>query len=550
MKKSIFTIACLIAGLFLTVSCEEQFKEEGGNRVLAKDEIAFTIGKTVTKSGEDLKEVQGATIPLGVKTEEGELSLIETIETLDCAPAFIPAPATKGTPAYTENVATLYGSFDARVYGDPEIPNAVFTPGSGNTWTYTYSINPWATSNPIHYWMNMPVKADLAGVELDSSSEDCLSYNGTSITFGYESPMTAAEQVDILFTSKVISREDHDAGRNNHLLFYHALTGVKFAIGNKANSTYITKVEISGLYGTGKCTVTPNYVDNVNTSAGNPSNAEGLDPTRSAACVSWSGLGKLENAFSQEFATTDVTSFSKTDKGSYDFADSFYEAATADNLNDKNASATFWFIPQTLTNDVKLKVTFTVAGETHEQVIDFGQKLNRPTWKAGELRTYTLTSNFVDVDIDDTLTGTDNSKKEEVVITNTGNTNAYLRAVIIGNWYDKDGKIVNVPWNKDDTGFGTFVSAVAASGDGKWELEEDGFWYYTKPVQPGYASNTALFKSYTKNTCAAYPSAQLRLTIAVQAVQSSKIADAKALGWDPGDKQAANTEPETPTALK
>ena len=36
----------------------------------------------------------------------------------------------------------------------------------------------------------------------------------------------------------------------------------------------------------------------------------------------------------------------------------------------------------------------------------------------------------------------DNTIKKDVKIRNTGNTSAYIRAAIVANWVDKDGKII------------------------------------------------------------------------------------------------------------
>lgn len=500
MKKLFLFISCLFAGLFLTVSCIDDAKEKG-LRSLAENEIAFVIGDASTRAGESQASVEGVTIPLGVKTDDGELAFIETIECLDGS------PATRGIPAYTENVATLYGQFDAHVY-NADIPDAVYSVGNDGTWSKTYDDNPWDKANPIKFWMNMPVADEMTSVDtLDFDSES------EKITFSYESPATAADQKDILFTTKTISRDAYKSG-DNKLIFYHALTGVKFAIGNQTNETKITKIEFVGLKDSGRCKVA--YV------AG----------AKSAACVEWSNLYKVNESIYQGFDGS-VVNFDEDDAA---FGDSFYDAACQNNINDEDASLTFWLVPQTLSAAVKLNVTFTINGIEHTQAIAFGDKLkpeggSYPTWQAGELRTYTLTSNEVDIIIEDKV---DDGVKSDVEITNTGNVDCYVRATIVGFWCDGKGKIVDY-WRLNsisdaddyDAGF------VGLPGD-NWVRGESNIFYYTGVVKPGLqpGQNAAgddvdiLFTSYTEPSApSTYPTARLKMSVMVQAISASGYND-------------------------
>ena len=110
------------------------------------------------------------------------------------------------------------------------------------------------------------------------------------------------------------------------------------------------------------------------------------------------------------------------------------------NLNDEAGSLTFWFIPQAINENVKLKVTFviktpdTVEGIPFEHEIALGEILHAAgvEWKAGQIRTYTLDPSAVDVMISDKLTA---DKKSGLHVTNTGNVDEYVRMLIMGNWY-------------------------------------------------------------------------------------------------------------------
>lgn len=95
--------------------------------------------------------------------------------------------------------------------------------------------------------------------------------------------------------------------------------------------------------------------------------------------------------------------------------------------------------------------------------------------------------------------------KTNVGITNTGNTTAWIRAKVVGNWV-LDGKVV-APWTDDIT---------YASG---WTKGSDGFWYCNTTTDAGKTTSN-LFDSYTAGT-APVEGAHLELTIVCQAVQEN-----------------------------
>lgn len=76
----------------------------------------------------------------------------------------------------------------------------------------------------------------------------------------------------------------------------------------------------------------------------------------------------------------------------------------------------------------------------------------------------------------------DRKEKKDVKITNTGTTDAYIRATYVVNWLDSDGNIVaSVP-----TGYGytLAVNTVEENPNSKWVKGTDGYYYYTLPVEP------------------------------------------------------------------
>lgn len=111
-----------------------------------------------------------------------------------------------------------------------------------------------------------------------------------------------------------------------------------------------------------------------------------------------------------------------------------------------------------------------------------------------------------------------NNVKNNVKIRNTGNTSAYIRAAVVGNWV-KDGKIV-APWEDNIT-----------YNQSDWVEGSDGYYYYKYAVAAGQVTNN-LFNSYTPGSTPV-EDAHLEMTIVCQAVQ------AEGLGSGVTDAQSA-----------
>lgn len=103
--------------------------------------------------------------------------------------------------------------------------------------------------------------------------------------------------------------------------------------------------------------------------------------------------------------------------------------------------------------------------------------------------------------------------KTNVGVTNTGNTTAWIRAKVVGNWVDAEGKVV-APWT-DDISY--------ASG---WTKGSDGFYYCNTTTDAGDTTSN-LFASYTAGN-APVADAHLELTIVCQAVQENLGANGQA----------------------
>lgn len=83
--------------------------------------------------------------------------------------------------------------------------------------------------------------------------------------------------------------------------------------------------------------------------------------------------------------------------------------------------------------------------------------------------TNTMEPGSVPVDITENISGT---TKNQIILTNKGNVQAYIRVAVISNTLDADGNII--PGTSNDT----------ITTDGNWQYL-DGYYYYKGIVEPG-----------------------------------------------------------------
>lgn len=453
MRKTSFLLA-VIATVML-VACQRE--KEINTPVAGENEVTFILqGAPSTRATDSMAEVKSVSIPVQVEGSDEYFCLEETIEDLNAA--YI--PVTRGTPAYTENVGNLYANklsvYAAGKFGDATFANLDEEMVAGG-WRYHHNYNkdPWPDeTTTVDFYLRMPSDMTSKGVSgLEYGKAD----GNLTISFDYESPETGAAQQDIIFAARSINKANYKKTLPNgtSVLFNHALTGVKFRLGHNndgVTKTNISKVVFHGLINKGSCIVTPASENDYQDITGTYS---------SATAAVWTTAATDTTSFTQEFDNSNPQGDNVVNYTSGDFASSFYQAGNTRNLNDDDASFTFWFIPQMMNENVTLEVCFTVydgrtnlaEGKTnvHEHVLklNLGSRILGQTeeqqaltkdWRAGQLRTFTLKPNAVGVDIDDEL---EEYVKSDVVITNTGNVMEYVRVNIIGNW-------VGYLWEKND----------------------------------------------------------------------------------------------------
>ena len=439
MKK--LWIFAAIAAIALTACQQEKDIQEGTSR--GENNVSFVLQNGAsTRSGGTVGLVErGEIIPVA-KIGNYEIFLEETIQDLNACGA-----ETRGTPVYTENLGYLFrdklgvhtSTYSTRDVVYQQYNDTMIEDTEGKYWCYGYEYptNIWGNGvTPVDFALYMPYDMTSNGVTP--------TFNGPKTTFTYVSPTTAKATKDIVFGGLSISfenyKKDFAKQGGTKVKLYHALTGVKFAVANpyktKTNESdpnaleldiQIAKITFKGLADGGSCTFDP-----------------------ATGTFAWRATTTVDNLISQEYGATDLIDYD-ANKDKNHFAPSFFEGGANKNLNDSTASKTFWLVPQDISSSTaELTIDYSVNGKDESMTIVLGN-LKDQNWLAGQLRTYTFKVNYVNVKIEDTVTleNTDDpddpytgSHKDDVVITNTGNTDAYIRAAIIGQWLNSEGNPV------------------------------------------------------------------------------------------------------------
>lgn len=567
MKKIHIAFAVLATAALSSCVQEKSFN----GVTVGENEIAFVLQGAATRSAEVSPVTKGISYDLG-KFGDRNLFLEETITDLNYAMA-----ETRGVPVYTENVGSLDLYKKGLVVSFPGVDDATFETmdnaqieNSGWRFTHTYGDSPWPANKPkekVHVYFRMPASMTSNGVTVSSQT-------GGKTTFSYTSPTTAEAQQDIIFSHAYLSNDDHQQALPNGypVHFYHALTAVKFAIKNLTAERADLKIKVTGisfigLKNTGTCVV----------DAGAEELADKIDWTASKTAA--------DNTMTQAFAYADgdsndkyVVNLSDSDNPS-NLPASFYAGGTSQNLNKSDASYTFWVIPQAFAeNDgATLRINYDMNGVSEYMDVPL-YLIASQAWGAGELRTFTFKLNEVNLKIEDEVelkgsaeNGFTQSVKSDVTITNTGNTDSFIRASIVGQWLDTDNDEIIFgfrdeindlylveSWYEDqfvktEAGtHGTFVGLPGYKGAASfkydegsteygWVLCKDNYYYYTKPVAPN-GTTTALFDTYTLKNAPKpiHPTTLQELTgesiyftleIASQAISANKL-DGTHYNWD------------------
>lgn len=573
----------LLAMSLAVMSCAEELRENNGrgNGNNGKDKVEsiyFTVGdvsaidtKAVVK-----KEASELTtcIPLSEPGDPDQVVLVETVEDMDASLYDDAKVSTKGVPVYTETFVGIYKNISTIPYkfGETKPYSPVQSYWSGcvdeaqRRYKFDFVNLKWPEGTNFIFFLAAP--ADLTKV-----ADAALGYSNLSlqpaadgsngiISFDYLAPDAAKTDPtllkDLLFTSKSLTPESYGAGAK--VLFYHTMAGVKFKSANaaseglvnvaadgksgKAKVTNITSIKLTNIVSNGHCVVTPDQSYN-----GTDSNASG-SVDKSAVASAWTPLATVMKA---DFSMANTGVVNNKDQ----FAESTAFEGTSGNLGQNNLNSvsfdkTFMFVPQKTGTDVVLTIEYTIEDEEgnvakYKKAVKFADK----EWKAGKLYTYTLSVNHVAVKITDKVS--ELNRKYEMEIRNTGNVDAYLRAAVVGNWYDTHGLTTVVSATGNDRiynqlvcswgGFPAVTDGYGKNAEGEvvgldtvnWIKGDDGFYYYIYKVKPQADVLHPLFESYTSLKCpkALYDgTSHFEMDIMVQAVDASKVGNISDDLWE------------------
>ena len=122
----------------------------------------------------------------------------------------------------------------------------------------------------------------------------------------------------------------------------------------------------------------------------------------------------------------------------------------------------------------------------------------------------------------------DGEVKDNVVIKNEGNIDAYIRAAVVVNWVDKDGNIYGTaPVEGEDGDYSMTWSGLATNGG--WAKGLDGFYYYLSRVVPDGTTNVLftdckpLVDNTTQTTLNQPEGYSLSVEIVAQSIQADGV---------------------------
>ncbi len=176
----------------------------------------------------------------------------------------------------------------------------------------------------------------------------------------------------------------------------------------------------------------------------------------------------------------------------------------------------FMMIPQDFTgSEASFEIALTI-GEVQHTFPPIRLSEITSQWEPNKKYVYTIVKGGevkVDVNAQQQSTYLNN-----ITIRNTGFTNAYIRASVVGYWYVVKDDIEEIASSWEITDENTGTLQLPADWSSKWILK-DGIYYYKDVVMPG-ASTTPLFESYVlTKTAGPVSGSKLNISVSAQAIE-------------------------------
>ena len=494
MRKMAMAVLAAASITMLAAGC--QMDELQGLLGIGPDDIKVSFeGGAVTKACQEVF-LQDTTVELA-RIETGTLWMTRMVSSTDDSGLYQQKGRTKGVPVTTDNLVSKYGNqvsmaaYDA-VTGNAYIPAQPMSFNSSKSvWKTTVKDYLWPDNNAnLKFWAWAP-----NGSESGTVSPTINASSG-SLAFSYVTPKStggttdAEAQKDVLLACCTANQQTWPEDHRVHMTFRHALSAIRFEIG-KTDACTVNSISLKNVKSAGTCTFTAS----------------------STPTVGWE-LGTATANFTQTFNT-------QVDKSTSD-------SPTQDVDKSTTSKATFMLIPQTYTesNKITLEVKLTLTDSGEQVILTKELDAALTGWEAGNTYTYVLSiANRLEISVEDTVT--DNTKRDvEIRNTASSTVKCYIRAAVIGNWFDGDGKIVEA-WKVEDESLTGIPTEVGVANDKNWTKGADGFYYYKYPVYPDTETGTGadgkgdpdkLFTSYHAPT-APLEDSYLSLSIVAQGVQ-------------------------------
>ncbi len=309
-------------------------------------------------------------------------------------------------------------------------------------------------------------------------------------SFSYSLPEPSQDKQDPLYQKDMIFAITPDvtkaSAKNTILLaFHHALSAVMFRVGSMPDGVSLKNISLVDFHSSGECSF------GMKEGSGKTNDVLfnwALTDERRTYCQDLKGQEAVEDRFLTD--SPDKTTDPAVGSGEY----------------------TFMMIPQPFDGtNATLVLNFNVYGKDYTLTKKMSDIISE--FKADTKYIIRIGINEVTVKIEENFDG---KKKENVYLRNTGNTDGYIRAALVGCWVNKKENGVSdvmVPWREDD---GIFV--WGADWDTHWVKGADGFYYHKQKVAPGATTAVPLFQSYTLISASPIAGATLTVNIVAQIV--------------------------------
>lgn len=280
----------------------------------------------------------------------------------------------------------------------------------------------------------------------------------------------ATNQPDVVFAITPDQSQAQNSGVVD-LEFHHALSALVFKVGKMPTDVILNSITIKGVYSSGTCNMT-------------------VDSERDVTFEWTYDERELQDAI---------------------YTEEIGELAIAGEQIG-GEEAVFMMLPQDLSEDATLQLSFTYRGEDASLEKNFKEIIE--SWEADHKYEFTIgIPSGVEVEVDDKVSA-DQTVKSDLRITNTGLEDIYVRAMLHGEWVTGSGddEVVIACWSIDRDG--TFIGFNTAD----WLYSSvDGYYYYIHPLKVGYDA-IDLFDRYEVNTVPPVIGTELRLSVVSQAV--------------------------------